>query len=572
MGIWSKLLKRFTAKPADLHHWHAIYDWLTTTSGERVTPATAMGVAAYFACVRNIGEDVAKLPLDTFRKVGQRREPVDTALDYLMNVEANPEMSAMAFRETLTAHAAGIGNGYAQIEWNGRVEPTAFWPIDPTTVTPKREAGQFYYEVMVNGVPHVVMPGDMLHIHGIGGDGTGGYNVLHLAREALGAIIASQKFAAAFFGNGATLGSILQHPAKLSDKALQHLRDTWIARHGGAANAMKPAILEEGMTYQQLGVPPEQAQFLETRQFGVEEVCRWFRMPPHKVQHLLRATFSNIEEQNLEYADTLAPWAIRWEQELKRKCLSVYTQKNVYVRLNFNSLLRTDVTKRQAFYASMIQNGVMNIDEVRALEDLNPVPGGAGAKHYHQMNMVELGKEKDFNKPAPAPKPTQEPDADNGDAADESDDTGNDQGERMHWTDAFDKVRALDAAARVLTGHRAALVDAYARVLRVEADKAVRAQKRGDLDTWADGFYVTHEAHVEDVLSPLIEGIAAGFGPVDMAAVTEHAARLAGRHVIHSYEDMARGAVDEWTRSRPASAADEALEYLKGAYHAAAET
>ncbi|HUV64848.1 MAG TPA: phage portal protein, partial [Sedimentisphaerales bacterium] len=473
----NRIWKRLTAHEADLHHWHEMYPWLETVSGERVTPATAMGIAAFFACVRNISEDVAKLPVHTYRREEKKRTEIDTPVHYLLNVEANPEMSAMSFRETLTAHAAAFGNGYAEIEWNRRVEPIAFWPLDPTTVALKREAGRLYYEVRVDGVATPVMPYDMIHIHGLGDMGLSGYQIPHLAREALGAILASQKFAAAFFGNGTWLGGVLQHPAKLGDKALQHLRETWVDRHGGAANAMKPAILEEGMTYNQLGIAPEQAQFLETRQFGVEEVCRWFRMPPHKVQHLLRATFSNIEQQALEYVgDCLMPWLIRWEQEMKRKLFSVYTQKNVYLKHNVTALLRADSAARQSYYASMIQNGAYSINDVRELEDMNPIPNGD--KHYHQSNMIEVGEKPEPPKPPPAP--IKEPD---GDEEPPPGGEGEDEDERM------------------LRGHRAALIDAYARVLRVESDKAQRANRKGNLEAWSAEFYPGHLTHVEGVLA-----------------------------------------------------------------------
>ena len=315
MSILGGLIERERRTSTPTWLVNMMLDGERTSSGERVNAKTAMGLAAWFGCVRNIAEDVAKLPLHVYRKVERSRTPIEHPVGYMLNVEPNDEMSAQSFRETLTAHAAGFGNGFAEIVRSGP-DGAEMWPIDPTTVLMKREAGRLFYEVRVAGnAPVVLLPDQVLHLHGLSGDGLLGHSISHLAREAVGAAMAAQKFAGAFYANGASVGALLTHPGHLTDQALVHLRQSWKARHGGADQGMSMAILEEGMTYTQLGIEPEKAQFLETRQFGVEEVCRYFRMPPHKVQHLLRATFSNIEQQALEYVgDCLMPWLGRWEQ------------------------------------------------------------------------------------------------------------------------------------------------------------------------------------------------------------------------------------------------------------------
>lgn len=524
--------QRIGTGSADLHHWKEMFPGLDTVSGERVTHKTAMGLSAYFGCLRNIGEDVAKLPAHVYRRSGQNRTEVDHPLHYLLNVEPNPDMSAMDFRQTITAHAAGMGNGYAEIVADAGARPLAFWPMDPDTVHPKREGGRLYYEVRVGGEVTILLPYQVLHLRGLAPDGIGGYNIPQLAREALGAALASQKFAAAFYGNGTWLGGVLEHPAALTDTALKHLRETWTERHGGAGKAHKPAILEEGMTYKQLGIAPEQAQMLETRQFGVEEVCRYFRMPPHKVQHLLRATFSNIEHQGLEYVgDCLMPWLIRWEQELKRKCFSAVSERALFVKHNATALLRADAKTRAEYYSTLLQNGVYSINEVRALEEMNAIEHGDD--HRVQVNMQVIGEEPEEPE-APQPPQLPEPDDD-------------------------ERIIAL------LEGHRNALKGAYARVLRVEADKAERASNRNELGEWAKGFYAGHAGHVAEVLRPALWAvnatvIATGGGSLDMEATANE---LAWRHVLLSESDIALGALDTWRDGRAASAADEAIAYLR---------
>lgn len=556
MAILSKAFgrraeQRFTAKTADLAHWREIYPWLESVAGERVTPATAMGLATYFACVRNIAEDEGKLPVDVFRKRGQDRIPVDHELDYLLNVAPNDDMTAIDFRTTLTAHAAGIGNGYAQIVFDGRMRPQALWPLEPTRMLPKRENGRLFYEYRLDTKTKVLMDSDVLHLRGISDEGVVGYSIPTLGRQVLGAALASQKFVGAFFGNGAWPGGVLEHPAKLGEQAHKNLQQSIEGRHGGADAAHRLMILEEGMKYTALAVAPENAQLVEQMMFGVEEVCRYFRMPPHKVQHLLRATFSNIEHQDLEYVgDTLMPWLIRWEQECKRKLFSRSVDSALFVRHNVTAQLRADAPSRAAYYSTMRQNAVYNVNEIRALEDMNGI-GPAGDLYYHQLNMTELGKEPEAATTA-EPAPPASPD-------DETDDEA-------------ERARALS----LIEAQRPALADAYARVLRVETDKAERARKRGELAVWAANFYPGHQGHVAEVLAPTLASLRAAVlvTGTQLGDTGEAANELAARHVARSMQDIAGQALGGWSDARAVAAADDAIHYLSeqlgGTAHAGA--
>jgi len=264
---------------------------------------------------------------------------------------------------------------------------------------------------------------------------------------------------------------------------------------------------------------------------------------------LLRATFSNIEQQALEYVgDCLTPWLVRWEQEGKRKAFSRGVDSALHLKHNVTALLRADAAARQSYYSSMVQNGVYSVNDVRQLEDMNGI-GAEGDKHYHQSNMIELGKEPAVAK-AMADRP--EPPAIDGEPTDDAAESTDD-----------------DRVAAMVAGYRGALVDAYGRVLRVEADKATRAQRRGELAEWAGQFYPEHGAHVRGVLGPILTALAGSVAAVRGMPVylADTAAELAARHVKHSRQVIAGAsedaeAIHQWATERAASAADDAIEEL----------
>jgi HK97 family phage portal protein len=376
---------------------------LTTRAGMAVGPVTAMTLAIYYACLRNISEDVGKLPLHTYRRLPRGKErAVDHPAYALLHDQPNDDMTAMTFRETLTHHALAWGNGYAEIVFSPGNVVQALWPIHPSRVQVRRdEDGRLVYDVYGG---ELTLPGgsragvrrlrqdNILHIKGLGSEGYEGYSVLRLAAESLGLGLAAQTFGAAFFGNGATVGAVLEHPATLTEAAQKRLRESWQTIYGGPSNAMKLAVLEEGLKYTRLGVPPEEAQFLETRQFQVEEVCRWFRMPKSKVHDLTDSTYSNMEQQNLEYVpDTLMPWLTRWEQELKRKLFA--DEPEYFAEHAVQGLLRGDQAARATFYKDLFGVGAISPNDVREFENLNSI-GPAGdtffiaSNNYTPINQV----------------------------------------------------------------------------------------------------------------------------------------------------------------------------------------
>ena len=323
MGIFSGLFKS-RDKPENRTAGSSYTFYMGgTTSGKTVTERSAMQMTAVYSCVRILAEAVAGLPLHLYRYTddGGKEKALDHPLYHLLHDEPNPEMSSFVFRETLMTHLLLWGNAYAQIIRNGKGEVVALYPLMPNKMTVDRDAsGQLYYRYLrssdeaqtMDGSIVTLLPCDVLHIPGLGFDGLVGYSPIAMAKNAIGMAIACEEYGAKFFANGAAPGGVLEHPGTIKDP--QRVRESWQATFGGSGNANKIAVLEEGMKYTPIGISPEQAQFLETRKFQINEIARIFRVPPHMVGDLEKSSFSNIEQQSLEFVKyTLDPWLVRWE-------------------------------------------------------------------------------------------------------------------------------------------------------------------------------------------------------------------------------------------------------------------
>ena len=363
-----------------------------TTSGKEVTERSAMQMTAVYSCVRILSEAVAGLPLHLYKYTdsGGKAMALDHPLYHLLHDEPNPEMSSFVFRETLMTHLLLWGNAYAQIIRNGKNEIVALYPLMPNKMSVDRdENGRLYYtyyrgsdEAIKNKDFAVTLqPSDVLHIPGLGFDGLVGYSPIAMAKNAIGMAIACEEYGAKFFANGAAPGGVLEHPGTIKDP--QRVRESWQSTFGGSGNANKIAVLEEGMKYTPIGISPEQAQFLETRKFQINEIARIFRVPPHMVGDLEKSSFSNIEQQSLEFVKyTLDPWVIRWEQSIMRSLFSEDEKKKYFVKFNLEGLLRGDYQSRMNGYAIGRQNGWMSANDIRELENLDRIPAEDGGDLY----------------------------------------------------------------------------------------------------------------------------------------------------------------------------------------------
>lgn len=380
-----------------------------STAGKNVSETSAMQMTAVYACVRILSEAVAGLPLHLYRygNKGTKEKAIDHPLYHLLHDEPNPEMTSFIFRETLMTHLLLWGNAYAQIIRNGKGEILALYPLMPNRMKVDRDkAGEIVYEYTrssddartSSGSVVLLKAKDVLHIPGLGFDGLVGYSPIAMARNAIGLAMATEEYGAKFFANGATPGGVLEHPGVLKDPA--RVRESWNSVYQGSGNSHRIAVLEEGMKYSPIGIAPNEAQFLETRKFQINEIARIFRVPPHMVGDLEKSSFSNIEQQSLEFVKyTLDPWVIRWEQSIHRALLAKDEKDVMFVKFNVDGLLRGDYASRMNGYAVGIQNGFMSPNDVRELENMDRIPEELGGDRYLcNGNMTPLESAGNWNK------------------------------------------------------------------------------------------------------------------------------------------------------------------------------
>jgi HK97 family phage portal protein len=503
---------------------------MPTSAGINVGPESALELGAYFACLRIVSQHVAMLPLWVYRRKERGKDKlIDHPVSQLLHNAPNPWMSAFSLRETLTHYAMGWGNGYALIERDGsgavQGRPVALWPVHPSRLRAETEGQEFWYQYFpLSGETRLLDPMDVLHIHGIGGDGLTGYSVAHNARRALGIGLATEEYGGAFFGNGVWGSGALKSPGPLKDKAKEFLKESLKELRAGPSNAFHPLLLEEGLEWQQLQIPPEDAQFLQTRNFTVQEIARWFGVPPHKIGHLEHATFSNIEHQAIEYVqDALMPWLVRWEQECKRKLLR---QRNLFVEHIVAALLRGDQKARSEFYRTMLNIGTLSPNDVRELENLDAVTTPGADDYFMQSNMSTLEQITDPPEPAPSPfgpppPPGQEPEEDGEeDESAESDAQTSAGGEiapvLVSWVPRPEEPAegrtepqaacpglTLDTKAiRGLVGHTARRV--VRRQIRALSNQLRHQQAGPEFERFANRFFCDQRAHIATEFGPVL--------------------------------------------------------------------
>jgi HK97 family phage portal protein len=373
----------------------------SSSSGKMVTERSSMQMTAVYSCVRILAEAVAGLPFHLYRynDSGGKEKALGHPLYFLLHDEPNPEMTAFAFRETLMGHLLLWGNAYAQIVRNGKGQVLGLYPLMPNKMRVDRDQnGRIYYvytrtqeDSKLGETGQVYLAAkDVLHIPGLGFDGIMGYSPIAMAKNAVGMAIACEEYGAKFFANGASPGGVLEHPGIVKDP--ERVRESWNSVYQGSGNSHKIAVLEEGMKYTPIGISPEQAQFLETRKFQINEIARIFRVPPHMVGDLEKSSFSNIEQQSLEFVKyTLDPWVIRWEQSINRQLL-LSDEKGIYFsKFNVDGLLRGDYQSRMSGYATGVQNGFMSPNDVRELENMDLIPEELGGNRYLcNGNMIDI--------------------------------------------------------------------------------------------------------------------------------------------------------------------------------------
>lgn len=380
--------------------WNPTTIWgsgMGTAAGVDVTPDSSLAYSAVFACVRVLAEDVASLPLILYRRARPRGKlrATEHPLYGLLHDLPNPEMTSLEMRETLMGHLALWGNAYAEKVFDRAGRVIELWPLRPDKMRPRRgRDGALVYEYRLPGGEMKTLSAvQVMHLRGLGGNGIVGYSPIMMARNAIGLGLAAEEFGSRFFGNGARPQLVLIHPGNLSPEGQENLRTSWNRQHEGLRRSHRVAVLEEGISVKEIGIPPEDAQFLQTRQFQAVEVARIYRVPPHKIQDLERATFSNIEHQSIEYVtSTLRPWLVRWEQAISRDLLTEAERGTYFAEHLVDGLLRGDTISRYQAYATGRQNGWLSVNDVRERENMNPIEGGD--EYLTPLNMMPAAGEE----------------------------------------------------------------------------------------------------------------------------------------------------------------------------------
>ena len=524
-----------------------------SSAGISVTENNALTFAAVYACVRVLAESVSALPLILYRRLpdGGRERATDHPLYGLLHDAPNPMMTSLELRETMQGHLALRGNAYAYIERAGG-SVTAIWPLRPDRMEIKRSGGSYLYLYRpASGGTVVYQPDEILHLKGLSPDGLVGYSPIKLAREAIGVGLAAQQYGAKLYANDARPGGILKTDQNLDEEAFQRLKRQWEAAHQGSGNAWRVAVLENGLEWQSVGMAPDDAQFLETRKFQVTEVARIFRIPPHMIGDLERATFSNIEQQSLEFVvHSLRPWLVRWEQAMAARLLTESERTTLYIEHLVDGLLRGDVKSRYEAYSTAIQWGIMSPNEVRERENLNPRPGGD--VYLIPLNMVPSGERGEPGGPAPAALPP---------SGIRSADLAGPEGRR----------KLQRAYRRVLTREWERVVKRERNDVLAEARKRLAKRGVNDLVEWLKEFYAEHPTWTAEQVAAAYQSFAEAIGEAaasEAGADWEYDERLTkwvGSYLESAAASHSRGALAQLLEviSAAEAAGDDVLEALE---------
>lgn len=373
-------------------------DWTSlgaeSITSRNVSHLTAMQVTAVYACIRILAETIASLPFFIYKRLpgGGKEKATDHSLYTLLHDAPNPEITSLEFREAMMGHVALRGNSYAEIERNNGGKAVGLWPIHPNNVTVKRSIDPpflLYYKVMVNGRSVILREDQVLHIRGLSSNGIIGYDPITIARESIGLALAQEEYASRLFSNNARPGGVIEHPNELKDASAKRLKASWEAQHRGLEKSHRVAVLEEGMKWKEISFSPENAQFMEARRFQTEEIAQLFRIPVSMLANLKQPTFASVEQFSIDFVvHTIRPWLVRWEQAIKRSLFTEADKRIYYPEIVVDALLRGDIKTRYEAYAIARGNGWMSANDIRSLENMNPLPGDQGDVYLIPLNMV----------------------------------------------------------------------------------------------------------------------------------------------------------------------------------------
>ena len=514
--IISSVLERRSAPDYDGYYVDSFPSLLNSlmpsSSGIIVNENTAMTYSAYYACVKVISETIATIPLHIYkhRKDGGKERARQHPLYFILHDEPNPEMTSFQFRETMMNHLLTWGNFYADIGRNPMKSPIALWPLRPDRMSVQWDGKgrRRYIYTLPTGEKRLLDPADVLHIMGGSSNGLIGMSPVGQMRDAIALGISTEDFGNEFYKNGLALSGVFTHPGKLDKKAKKNITESITKYKTGLGNRHRFMVTQEGMTYTQIGIPPENAQFLETRKFQLEEMCRIHRLQLHKVQHLEHATFSNIEHQAIEFTvDTIQPWSTRAESEFRRQLFSETDKRKYFIEFLLDGLLRGDIKTRYGAHAIGIKNGWLTINDARRMERLNPSVQEGANLLYKQNIWTEVGKAAPM---LPEKIVKEEPKKEDKSAP------------------AIIEVRSSGPGDRnkLRVQYQPLFRDSAARIVRIEVNDLRKAVKKyfgkrdgAEFDKWVDGFYDKFPEKIENNFTPLVQS----YGSAVAAAASSEA-------------------------------------------------
>ncbi|HXM32258.1 MAG TPA: phage portal protein [Chthoniobacterales bacterium] len=475
-----------------------------TASGQTMTERTAMQLSAVWAAVNLISRAISTSPFRLFQTQtnGETREATDHPLYPLLRWPPNPEMTKKTFWETFMGHLLLWGNGYAEIERDNGGQVVALWPLRPDRTFPRRMigpdgkgTGKLIYVARSSAGPEVILqPYEVLHVMGYSYDGLRGLSPVALHRESMGLSMAATDYGARFFGNDATPGIVLTHPAKMKAESAKRLKESWEESHRGGDQAHRVAVLEEGMKIEKIGMSNEDAQYLLTRVFQLSEIARMFNVPLHKLAELTHGTFSNIEHQSIEFVrDAVEPWGDGIEAEVHRKLLNPEDQKTYFAEHDFTAQKLGDLKSQNEAENIAWMDGWTNTDEIRKRRNQNPLPDGQGKVYFIPVTQQPI--DRAINPPAPAPAANMGPDGSpspSGTPKNPPPATGDPKAKKRHAQELAERRRQVTRAFIPLLG---SVGERLAR-------KEIAALAREGAD--ADNFFRDHDAYVRDAVLPVL--------------------------------------------------------------------
>lgn len=404
---WYQRFNPFSKRESLSNPSSSFVDWLLggrgqqSYSGKTVNAQTALTLTAFNSGVRIIAETIASIPFHVYQRNEKGKQIArDHPLYNLIHRQPNSEMTAFSFWEVMIHNMVIYGNCYADIEYDNGGNVIGLWPLLPQNMKVERFNGVIRYRYLLPadkgqaGQEQIIKNEFILHIHGLSPNGLVGYDQVQLGKEAIGLGLAVEEFGNRFFGNGGNVSGVLEHPLELGEEGRKNLRQSFEETNSGLTNAHRLLILEEGLKYEQMGIAPDAAQFLETRKFNVNDIARLLRLPPHMLGDMSGSTNNNIEQQSLEFVKySILPWVVRIEQTFWWKLLSEKDKRSFFAEFSLDGLLRGDLLSRTQALHIQRMDGIISANEWREIENMNAQEGDQGDVYYVPVNWIDASKE-----------------------------------------------------------------------------------------------------------------------------------------------------------------------------------